>query len=55
MEKTRAPREAKAQARRALLQGQPDAHRGEEVLSPLGRLATERVVPEALEQEHATA
>jgi transposase-like protein len=55
MEKTRAPSEGKAQALRALLQGQHEAQSGEEVLSPLGRLSTERVWQEALEHEQAAA
>jgi putative transposase len=55
MEKKIAPSEAKAQALRALLQGQTDAQSGEELLSTLVRLATERVLQEALEQEQATA
>jgi putative transposase len=55
MEKKIAPSEQKAQALRALLQGQTDAQSGEELLSTLGRLSTERVLQEALEQEQATA
>jgi putative transposase len=55
MEKKIAPSEAKAQALRALLQGQTDAQSGEELLSTLVRLSTERVLQEALEQEQATA
>lgn len=48
-----APREAKAQEVLALLQGQSDAHSGEELLSALVRLSTERVLQEALEREQA--
>ena len=55
MEKKIAPSEVKAQALRALLQGQTDAQSGEELLSTLVRLSTERVLQEALEQEQATA
>jgi transposase-like protein len=55
MEKKRAPSEVKAQALRALLQGQTDAQSGEELLSTLVRLSTERVLQEALEQEQAEA
>jgi transposase-like protein len=55
MEKKIAPSEQKAQALRALLQGQSDAQSGEELLSTLVRLSTERVLQEALEQEQATA
>jgi putative transposase len=55
MEKKIAPSEVKAQALRALLQGQTDAQNGEELLSTLVRFSTERVLQEALEQEQATA
>ncbi len=55
MEKKIAPSDQKAQALRALLQGQTDAQSGEELLSTLVRLSTERVLQEALEQEQATA
>jgi putative transposase len=55
MEKKIAPSEAKAQALRALLQGQTDAQSGEELLSTVVRLSTERVLQEALEQEQTTA
>jgi hypothetical protein len=55
MEKKRAPSEQKAQALRALLQGQTEAQSGEELLSTLGRLSTERVLQEALEHEQAEA
>jgi transposase-like protein len=51
MEKKIAPSERKAQALRALLQGQS----GEELLSLLVRLSTERILQEALEQEQTTA
>jgi transposase-like protein len=55
MEKKIAPSEQKAQALRALLHGQTDAQSGEELLSTLVRLSTERVLQEVLEQEQATA
>jgi putative transposase len=55
MEKKIAPSEQKAQALRALLQGQTDAQSGEALLSTLVRLSTERVLQEALEQEQTTA
>jgi hypothetical protein len=55
MEKKRAPSERQAQEVRALLQGQLDGQRGEELLSTLVRLSTERVLQEALEQEQAEA
>jgi hypothetical protein len=55
MENTRAPSEVKAQALRALLQGEHDAQSGEEVLSTLVRLSTERVLQEALDHEQAAA
>jgi putative transposase len=55
MEKKIAPREVKAQALRALLQGQTAAQSGEELLSTVVRLATQRVLPEALEQAQAEA
>ncbi len=55
MEKRIAPSAEKAQALRALLQGQTDAQSGEELLSTLVRLSTERVVQEALEHEQAQA
>src|SRR5580765_8401557 len=51
MEKKIAPSEEKAQALRALVQGQG----GEELLSLLVRLSTERILQEALEQEQAEA
>ncbi len=53
MEKKIAPSEAKAQALRALLQGQSEGQSGEELLSLLVRLATERILQEALEEEQA--
>ena len=53
MEKKIAPSEQKAQALRALLQGQRESQSGEEFLSLLVRLSTERILQEALEQEQA--
>jgi transposase-like protein len=53
MEKKIAPSEGKAQALRALLQGEHDAQSGEELLSTLVRLSTERILQEALEHEQA--
>jgi hypothetical protein len=50
-----APSEVKAQELGALLQGQGEARSGEELLSALVRLSTERVVQEALEHEQAQA
>ena len=47
MEKQRAPSEQKAQARRAVLQGQAEGQRGEEFLNLLVRLSTERILQEA--------
>jgi putative transposase len=55
MEKKIAPSEQKAQELQALLQGQLEAESGEEFLSTLVRLATERVIQEALEEEQAAA
>jgi putative transposase len=55
MEKRIAPSEQKAQALRALLQGQAEGESGEELLSLLVRLSTERILQEALEQEQAVA
>ena len=55
MEKKIAPSERKAQEMQALVQGQLDAQRGEELLSTLVRLSTERVLQEALEEEQAEA
>jgi len=53
MRKRIAPSQAKAQALWALLQGQQEAQSGEELLSSLVRLSTERVLQEALEREQA--
>jgi putative transposase len=55
MEKKIAPSERKAQELSALVHGQLDAQSGEELLSTLVRLSTERVLQEALEQEQAAA
>lgn len=55
MEKKIAPSERKAQEIHALVQGQLDAQSGEELLSTLVRLCTERVLQEALEDEQAMA
>ncbi len=55
MEKKIAPSEVKAQALRALLHGQSEGQRGDEFLSLLVRLSTERILQEALEEEQATA
>jgi putative transposase len=55
MEKKIAPSEVKAQALRALLQGEHDAQSGEELLSTVVRLSTERVLQEAVEHEQAEA
>ncbi len=55
MEKRIAPSEQKAQALRALLQGQFEGQSGEELLSLLVRLSTERILQEALEEEQAVA
>jgi|SRR5581483_1488665 len=55
MEKKIAPSEQKAQALRALLQGQSEGQTGEELLSLLVRLSTERILQEALEHEQAEA
>ena len=55
MEKKIAPSERKAQEIQAWLQGQLGAESGEELLSTLVRLATERVLQEALESEQAMA
>jgi len=55
MEKRITPSEQKAQALRALLQGQAEGQTGEELLSALVRLSTERILQEALEQEQAVA
>lgn len=48
-----APSEAKTQAIAQLFNGQSEAGSGEELLSALIRLSTERVLQEALEQEQA--
>jgi mutator family transposase len=50
-----APSAEKAQALRALLEGQNAAQSGEELLSALVRLSTERVLQDALEEEQAQA
>jgi putative transposase len=55
MEKKIAPSERKAQELQALVQGQRDGQSGEELLSTLVRLSTERVLQEALEDEQALA
>lgn len=55
MEKRIAPSERKAQELRAMLQGQTDGQSGEELLSLLVRLSTERVLQEAVEHEQAVA
>jgi transposase-like protein len=55
MEKKIAPSEQKAQALRALLQGHLDGQNGEELLSTIVRLSTERILQEALENEQAEA
>jgi putative transposase len=55
METKIAPSERKAQELRALMQGQLDVQSGEELLSTLVRLSTERVLQEALEDEQARA
>jgi transposase-like protein len=55
MQERIAPSEKKAQELRAMLQGQSEAPSGEELLSTLVRLSTERVLQEALEHEQAEA
>jgi putative transposase len=55
MEKKIAPSERKAQELSALMHGQREAQSGEELLSTLVRLSTERVLQDALEQEQAEA
>jgi putative transposase len=55
MEKRIAPSEQKAQELRALLQGQTEGQSGEELLSLLVRLSTERILQEALEHEQTVA
>ena len=47
MEKKIAPSEQKAQALRAVLQGQLEGQGGEELLSTIVRLSTERILQEA--------
>jgi transposase-like protein len=55
MEKKIAPSEQKAQALRVLLNGHAEGQSGEELLSTLVRLSTERILQEALEEEQAVA
>jgi putative transposase len=55
MEKKIAPSAQEAQALRSLLHGQAEGQSGEELLSLLGRLSTERILQEALEEEQAVA
>jgi putative transposase len=55
MQERIAPSEKKAQELKALWQGQSEAQSGEELLSTLVRLCTERVLQEALEQEQTEA
>ncbi len=55
MEKKIAPSERKTQELEALLQGQLEAQRGQDLLSTLVRLSTERVLQEAWEDEQAMA
>jgi transposase-like protein len=55
MEKKIAPSERKAQELQAVLQGQLGAESGQELLSTLVRLSTERILQEALEDEQAMA
>lgn len=50
-----APSQGKAQALKAMLQGQSTAQSGEELLSTLVRLSTEHVRQEALEHDQAEA
>jgi transposase-like protein len=50
-----APSERKAQEMAQWLEGQSDTQSGEELLSALVRLSTERVLQEALEQEQTEA
>jgi putative transposase len=50
-----APSDQKAQELRAMLGGENEAQSGEELLSTLVRLSTERVLQEALEHEQAQA
>ena len=49
------PREQKAQELAQWLEGPSDTQSGEELLSALVRLSTERVLQEALEPEQAAA
>jgi putative transposase len=53
MQERIAPSETKAQELWAILQGQSEGQTGEELLSTLVRLSTERVLQEVLEQEQA--
>lgn len=53
MAKKIAPSAVKAQELTALLQGHTEMQSGEEWLSTLVQLATERVLPETLEREQA--
>jgi hypothetical protein len=53
MEKKIAASEQKAQALRAVLQGQSEGQSGEGLLSMLVRLSTERILQQALEHEQA--
>lgn len=55
MEKKIAPSAEKAQALSALLHGHAEGQSGEELLSLLVRLSTERILQEALEQEQTMA
>ncbi len=55
MQESIAPSEKKAHELGAMLQGQSEAQSGEELLSALVRLSTERVLQEALEHEQAEA
>jgi putative transposase len=55
MRKRLAPSQVKAQELWTMLQGQHEAQSGEEWLSSLVRLSTERVLQEALEREQAEA
>jgi hypothetical protein len=54
MTKRIAPSEVKAQELAALLQGQTEVNSGEEWLSTLVQLATERVLQDALEREQTS-
>jgi transposase-like protein len=55
MQERIAPSEKKAQELGAMLQGQGDGQSGQELLSVLVRLSTERVLQEAWEHEQAEA